>query len=172
MSFPRTFCDYSLSSPLKPLSNSLSHSQKPSFLFHSTSNLQGKGMGFLSLTTYFMFWALFSWFCELGLKFVISVVSDMGLVHVCYVWVFGFGWSCFLNAKYGCYHVLVSLFEFVNWSVLVGYSHTHDNMSHWHMLQYSWLVHVKVCAWECALEVFMIELLYSLSQCVMHKFCW
>ena len=65
---------------------------------------------------------------------MLSVFSDMGWDLVCCVWVFGFGWSCFLNAKYGCYHVVVSLFKFVNWSVLVGYSHTHDNMSNCDML--------------------------------------
>ena len=26
------------------------------------------------------------------------------------------------------------------------------DMSHWHMLQYNWLVHFEVCAWVCALE--------------------
>ena len=116
------------------------------FCFISTSNLQKKGMGFLSLTTYFMFWALFSCFCELGFWFVIFVVLDMGWDLVCCVWVFGFGWSCFLNAKYGCYHVLVSLFEFVNWSVLVGYSHTHDNMSHCQLL-FVWVYCDILCLW-------------------------
>ena len=88
----------------------MSLSKNLNFCIISTSNLQEKGMGFLFLTTYFMFWALFSWICELLLWFVISIVLDMGWVHVCCVWVCGFGWSCFLNAKYGYYHVLVSLF--------------------------------------------------------------
>ena len=116
------------------------------FCLISTSNLQEKATGFLSLTTYFMFWALFSWFCELGFWFVISIVSDMGWDHVCCVWMLGFGWSCFLNAKYGCYHVLVSLFEFVNWSVLVGYSYTHDIMSYSHML-FVWVYSDILCLW-------------------------
>ena len=30
--------------------------------------------------------------------------------------------------------------------------------------EHSWLMHVEVCAWEYALEVFMIELLYLLGS--------
>ena len=118
---------------------------KPPFLLHFNFKSSRKRYGFC-LTTYFMFWALFSCFCELGFWFVISVVLDMSWDLVYCVWVFGFGWSCFLNAKYGCYHVLVSLFKFVNWSVLVGYSHTHDNMSYCHML-FVWVYYDILCLW-------------------------
>ena len=47
---------------------------------------------------------------------------------------------------YGCYHVLVSLFKLINWSVLVGKSHTHDNMSHCHML-FVWDFCDILCLW-------------------------
>jgi len=52
-------------------------------------------MGFLILTKYFMFIALFSWICELLLRFVIYDDLDMGWVRVCWVWVFRFCWFCF-----------------------------------------------------------------------------
>ena len=67
------------------VSLSKNHHCCSSFLF----NLQEKGMGFLILTKYFMFIALFSWIFEL-LRFVIYDVSDMGWVRVCWVWVFRF----------------------------------------------------------------------------------
>ena len=59
------------------------------FCLISTSILQEKGMGFLSLTTYFMFWALFSYSCEF--------FSVLGL---CFVSIIGWGyffWPCSMH---------------------------------------------------------------------------
>ena len=78
----------------KTLKLTVSLSKELPFWIISFLNLQENGIGFLSLTTYFMFWALFSWICDSLLSFVLSVVSSIGWVHVCCVWVFGLDWSC------------------------------------------------------------------------------
>lgn len=54
------------------------HSQIHHFLHHFYFNLQEKGMGFLILTIYFMFFALDFLICELLLKFVIYDDLAMG----------------------------------------------------------------------------------------------
>ena len=79
---------------LKTPKLTVSLSKELPFWIISFSHLQEKGMGFLSLTTYFMFWALFSWICDSLLSFVLFVVSSMGWVYVCCFWVFGLDWSC------------------------------------------------------------------------------
>ena len=50
--------------------------------FVKTSHLQEKGMGFLFLSTYFMFWVLFTWIYELLIWYGIFVVSVMGWMNV------------------------------------------------------------------------------------------
>ena len=52
--------------------------EKPPFVHHSNLNLQEKGMGFLILTIYFMFFALDFLICELLLSIVIYGVFAMG----------------------------------------------------------------------------------------------
>ena len=59
------------------------------FCFISTSILQEKGMGFLFLTTYFMFWALFSWVCELFSILGLCAVSVMRWGY--------FVWPCLMH---------------------------------------------------------------------------
>ena len=58
--FPSNICDCSLSSPFLSLKHSMSHFKNHSFLHHFFSNLQEKGMGFLCLTSFFMFLVCFS----------------------------------------------------------------------------------------------------------------
>ena len=89
--FPWTFCDYSLSSSLEPLSNSPCHSQKPPFLLHFNFNSSRKRYGF-SLSHYIFhvlsfiflsFWVVFSiWFLGVSIMgWVIFVEFEcMGLV--------------------------------------------------------------------------------------------
>ena len=84
------------------VSLSKNHHFCSSFLF----NPQEKGMGFLILTKYFMFIALFSWIFEL-LRFVIYDDSDMGWVRVCWVWVF------FFILILGCQIFLISWLIFI-----------------------------------------------------------
>ena len=73
--FPSNFCDCSLSSPFLSLKHSVSHFKKHSFLHHFFSNLQEKGMGFLYLTSFFMFWGCFSWFCECVVAIMLWKIS-------------------------------------------------------------------------------------------------
>ena len=73
--FPSNFCDCSLSSPFLSLKHSMSHFKKHLFLHHSFSNLQEKGMGFLCLTSFFMFLMYFSWFCECVVAIMLWKIS-------------------------------------------------------------------------------------------------
>ena len=71
--FPRNFYVYSLSLTTETNSNTLCHSLQTPLLLHFFSNLQEKGMGLLFLTSYFMFWVLFSWFlcCHCDLRYIV-----------------------------------------------------------------------------------------------------
>ena len=68
--------------------------EKPPFVHHFNFNLQEKGMGFLILTIYFMFFALDFLICELLLSIVIYGVSGMG------------------------WFILLSLFDWVLWGLI------------------------------------------------------
>ena len=65
--------------------------KKTPFSLKSQLQSSKKGIGFHTITTYFIFLALFFLICELFLSIVILGVSVMGWVHICCVWVFGFG---------------------------------------------------------------------------------
>ena len=97
--FPSNFCDFSLSFLPETLLNSPCHSWT-NFHFYiiSTQNLQEKGMSFLFFSTYFMFWVLFTWICELLIWFGIFVVSVMGWTNVCCAWIFGYCWLGFQDS--------------------------------------------------------------------------
>ena len=71
--FPRNFYVYSLSLTTETNSNTLCHSLQTPLLLHFFSNLQEKGMGLLFLTSYFMFWVLFSCFlsCYCDLRYTV-----------------------------------------------------------------------------------------------------
>ena len=75
----------------------------PLFFIISTSNLQEKGMVFLFLSTYFMFWVLFTWICELLIWFGIFVVSVMGWTNVCLCLFFFFFFGVLLIKFLGFY---------------------------------------------------------------------
>ena len=79
--FPSNFYDYSLSSLFKPLSNSPCLSKKTS-IFSSFQPQSPKGMGFLTLTKYFIFLTLVLLICEFLLSIVLHGVSDMGLLSL------------------------------------------------------------------------------------------
>ena len=68
--------------------------EKPSFVHQFNFNLKEKGMDFLILTLYFMFFALDFLICELSLSIVIYGVSDMG------------------------WFILLSLFDWVLWGLI------------------------------------------------------
>ena len=103
--FPSNFCDFSLSSLPKTLSNSPCHS-RTNFYFYiiSTQILQEKCMSFLFFSTYFMFWVWLTWICELLSWFGIFVVSMMGLMNVCCVWIFWVLLIRFLGLYFFCFH--------------------------------------------------------------------
>ena len=61
--FPWTFYDYSISLLTETHPNTLCHTPQTPFLHHFFSYIQEKCMGFLCLTSFFMFWVCFSWFC-------------------------------------------------------------------------------------------------------------
>jgi len=70
-SFPSNFCDCSLSSPFTlSLKLTVLLLKNIHFCFISSSNLQGKGMGFLFLTSYLLIMVLVScfvsYFCDLS----------------------------------------------------------------------------------------------------------
>jgi len=95
-SFPSHVSDCSLSSLPETLSNSPYYSWKTSiFYIISTQNLQENGMGFLFLSSYFMFWVLITWIYEFLVWFGIFVVSMMGWMYVCCVWIFRYCWLGF-----------------------------------------------------------------------------
>ena len=68
--------------------------EKPSFVHQFNFNLKEKGMDFLILTLYFMFFALDFLICELLLGIVIYGVSTMG------------------------WFILLSLFDWVLWGLI------------------------------------------------------
>ena len=77
--FLSNFCDYLLSSLFEPLSNSPCLSQKTS-IFSSFQPQSPTGMGFLTLTKYFIFLTLVLLICEFLLSIVLHGVSDMGWI--------------------------------------------------------------------------------------------
>ena len=122
--FPSNFCDFSLSSLPETLLNSPCHSWT-NFHFYiiSTQNLQEKGMGFLFFSTYFMFWVLFTWICELLVWFGIFVVLVMDWMNVCCVWIF---WVLLIRFSGLYFFAFMVDIDWVCLLICLGFeSHTH-----------------------------------------------
>ena len=115
--------DYSLSSPFKlSLKLTVLLSKNLHFCIISSSNLQGKGMGFFSLTSYFMIMVLFSWFvsyfCDLSnvvFKHGFGLFGWVSLIECWWYWLrcfpqFFFWWClcsmlCLMTVLLYTYHV-------------------------------------------------------------------
>ena len=152
--------------------------KKPPFFHHFSFNLQEEGMGFLILTKYFMFIALFSWICVLLLRYKLYVAR----IWVGFVFV-EFGCLGFIEFDFRVLDILDIIFilEFVFWFVLCWTYHTHWNMSYRHVLKFSgfcdshylwvslvhygYLVHISLCVWLCTLGCSCCVSVHTVTLC-------
>ena len=129
-----------MSSLFIPFSNPSSFSQKPSFVHHFNFNLQEKGMSFLFLTIYFMFFALVFLICELLLSIVINGVSTMG-------------WS-----------ILLSLFDWFLWGFIKWCS---IYLFPWMCLCFENVIWLNLC---CAMHFMLVVICLKAVTCVSRVF--